>query len=104
MVWCDNLGARALAANPVFHVQTKHIEIDVHYVRDQVLQGLLEIRYVPSNEQIAECLTKYLTHSQFFYLRNKLELVPQPSRLKGGIKDKNQLESNQIDDLSPIGS
>lgn len=32
MVWCDNLIAKSLAANPVQHARSKHIEIDVHFV------------------------------------------------------------------------
>lgn len=65
IIWYDNLGAGALAANPIFHARTKHIEIDVHYVPDQVLHGLLTVRYMPSSEQIADCLMKSLTQSIF---------------------------------------
>lgn len=36
--WCDNISVGALAANPVFHARTKHIEINVHFVRDQILK------------------------------------------------------------------
>ena len=37
ILWCDNMSARSLAANPVFYARTKHIEIDMHLVRDKVL-------------------------------------------------------------------
>jgi histone deacetylase 1/2 len=42
-LWCDNLGAKYLSANPVFHARTKHIEVDFHFVRERVSHRLLEI-------------------------------------------------------------
>ncbi|WVZ16857.1 hypothetical protein V8G54_009839 [Vigna mungo] len=87
-LWCDNLSAKALASNPVMHARSKHIEIDVHYIRDQVLQNEIIVAYVPSADQIANCLTKALTHTRFNQLKDKLGVTLSPISLKGGIRDK----------------
>jgi len=86
MIWCDNLSARALAANPVQHARSKHIEIDVHFIRDMILSGDLTVSYVPSSYQIADCFTKALTHPLFQQHRSKLGLAPAPSRLRGNVR------------------
>ena len=48
VLWCDNMGANSLASNPMFHARTKHIEVDVHFVREKVLAKEVEVRFVPS--------------------------------------------------------
>ncbi|XP_031249991.1 secreted RxLR effector protein 161-like [Pistacia vera] len=69
VIWCDNTSAGALASNPVFHARTKHIEIDAHYIREQVLAKNLTVQYAPSKLQIADVLTKALSVVQFTELR-----------------------------------
>ena len=59
-LWCDNLGATYLSANPVFYARTKHIEIDYHFVRERVAQKLLDIQFVSTHDQIADGFTKAL--------------------------------------------
>jgi hypothetical protein len=34
-IWCDNLGAIALISNTVYHLQTKHIEVDYHFIQEK---------------------------------------------------------------------
>ncbi|XP_062103516.1 uncharacterized mitochondrial protein AtMg00810-like [Humulus lupulus] len=87
VIWCDNMSASALASNPVYHARTKHIELDIHFVRDKVIQGKLEIRHVPSHDQLADCLRKGLSHTRFRFLIDKLGIRCSPSRLRGGVKE-----------------
>jgi len=83
ILWCDNLSAKALASNPVMHARSKHIEIDVHYICDQVLQNQVTIAYVPTADQIADYLTKPLTHIRFNILRDKLGMTESPQFERG---------------------
>ncbi|GJS29457.1 ribonuclease H-like domain-containing protein [Tanacetum coccineum] len=48
LVYCDNVSAVYMSANPVQHQRTKHIEIDIHFVRDMVKAGHVRILHVPS--------------------------------------------------------
>ena len=88
ITWCDNMGASALASNLVYHARTKCIELDVHFVKDKVLERSLEICYVPSHDQIADRLTKSLNHTHFNFLINKLGVVRTPLSLRGDVRNK----------------
>ena len=73
-LWCDNLGATYLSANPVFHARTKHIEIDFHFIRERVAQKLFEIRFIPTGDQVADGFTKPLQVRQLQAFKNNLNL------------------------------
>jgi hypothetical protein len=73
-LWCDNIGATYLSANPVFHARTKHIEIDYHFVRERVARKLLDIRFIPSGDQVADGFTKSLSFRQLVVFRRNLNL------------------------------
>ncbi|KAH9654345.1 hypothetical protein KPL70_027718 [Citrus sinensis] len=83
IIWCDNTGAASLAANPIHHSRTKHIEIDVHFVRDIISKGGVEVRYVPTEYQPADIFTKALPADRFQRLRDKLHILPRTLRLRG---------------------
>ena len=74
-LWCDNLGATYLMANPVFHARTKHIEIDFHFVRERVADGALEVRFISSGYQLADVFTKPATRQMLDRFRSNLNLV-----------------------------
>jgi len=74
-LWCDNLGAKYLSSNPVFHARTKHIEVDFHFVRERVLQKLLEIEYVPTGDQVADGFTKALSVRLLENFKSNLNLT-----------------------------
>ena len=61
----DNQGAIAIAKNPVAHTRTKHIDIRFHFIREAVQNGSIELRYCPSEEMVADLLTKPLSKGQF---------------------------------------
>ncbi|XP_073360436.1 uncharacterized protein [Aegilops tauschii subsp. strangulata] len=73
-LWCDNIGATYLSANPVFHARTKHIEVDFHFVRERVARKLLDIRFIPTGDQLADGFTKPLTTGRLNELKNNLNL------------------------------
>lgn len=73
-LWCDNLGAKYLSSNPVFHTRTKHIEVDYHFVRERVSQKLLEIDFVPTGDQVADGFTKALHVRQLENFKHNLNL------------------------------
>ncbi|KAK6144629.1 hypothetical protein DH2020_021449 [Rehmannia glutinosa] len=82
ILWCDNIGATYLTANPVFHARTKHIEVDVHFVREKVAKGELSIRFISTVDQLADIMTKSLVRPRFVTLRSKL-VVHDPASLEG---------------------
>jgi hypothetical protein len=74
-LWCDNLGATYMSANPRFHGRTKHIEVDFHFVCERVARRQLDIRFISSSDQVADCFTKSLPVSKMDVFRRNLNFI-----------------------------
>ena len=68
-IYEDNQSAICIAKNPQSHHKTKHVDIKYHYVRDKVQDVTIKVQYCPTNDMIADILTKGLTHDRFTRLR-----------------------------------
>ena len=78
-LFCDNQSAIHVAHNPIQHERTKHIATDCHFTCEKVLEGLLHLAYIPTNEQLADLFTKSLPSTQLLPLLYKLGVYPTPS-------------------------
>ena len=80
VIYCDNVGATYLCANPVFHSRMKHVALDYHYIRNQVQSGALRVVHVSTKDQVADALTKPLPRAAFNNFANKIGVSrPPPS-------------------------
>ena len=65
IIWCNNIGAIYLSANPIFHARTKHVEVDYHFVRDRATKKEIHIRFIPYHDQLADVFIKPLPTASF---------------------------------------
>ncbi|GJY63741.1 retrovirus-related pol polyprotein from transposon TNT 1-94 [Tanacetum coccineum] len=71
-LYCDNIGATYLCANPVYHYRMKHIALDYHFVREKVAAGSLRVHHINSRDQPTDALTKPLSRVPFLSLCSKI--------------------------------
>ncbi|CAJ2673543.1 unnamed protein product [Trifolium pratense] len=86
LVYCDNVSAVYLSGNPVQHQRTKHIEMDIHFVREKVARGQVRVLHVPSRYQIADIFTKGLPLQLFEDFRDSLNIRQSPVSTRGCIR------------------
>jgi hypothetical protein len=74
LVYCDNVSVVYLSTNPVQHWCTKHVEIDLHFVRERIAVGDVCVIHVPTTSQFADIFTRGLPSSVFSEFRSSLNV------------------------------
>ena len=89
-LYCDNLSAVYLTANPALHNRSKHFDTDFHYVRERVALGALVVQQIPAVHQLADIFTKSLPQRPFLHLRSKLGVSEPPATSLRGCVSTNE--------------
>lgn len=83
---CDNMDSMYIAFNPMYHEQTKHIEIDYQFVCEKVKSGLISLSHVSTNDQKAEILTKSFLGNQHIDATFMLGFLMMHPSLQGVVR------------------
>ncbi|KAK0590666.1 hypothetical protein LWI29_030141 [Acer saccharum] len=95
VIYCDNVGATYVCANPIFHSRMKHVAIDFFFVRDQVARKQLRVAHVNTKDQLVDSLTKALSRKQFHDHRFKIGILAGSSILRGHINGNTTHDTTQ---------
>nr|GEX68965.1 hypothetical protein [Tanacetum cinerariifolium] len=71
-LYCDNKSAIALFFNNVQHSRSKHIDIQYHFIKEHVENGVVELYFVRTDYQLADIFTKALPRKRLNFLIEKL--------------------------------
>jgi hypothetical protein len=74
LVYCDNISTVYLATNHVQHQCTKHVEINLYFIREKVVIGQVRVLHVPTTSQFIDIITKGLSSSVFNEFRSNLNI------------------------------
>ena len=88
VIYCGNILAVYLSENPVHHRCTKHVELDIHFVREKVQLGHIRVLQVPSRCQFVDIMTKGLPTPLFQEFKSSLCLMPHEASTEGGVEDQ----------------
>jgi hypothetical protein len=84
IVYCVNISTVYLSENPVHHRRTKHVELDIHFIRELVAVGELCVVHVPTDLQYANIMTKGLPTAIFNKFKSSLQVIDSTHQTVGG--------------------
>ena len=71
-IGCDNQGTIALVKNPIIKNRSKHIDIKFHFIQEKYNSGFIDIKYIPSEHNVADIMTKPFTKIKLHTFRDML--------------------------------
>jgi hypothetical protein len=84
VVYCDNMSVVCLSTNLVQHQHTKHVEIDLHFVRERVAASVVRVLHVPTTSQLVDIFTKGMPSSVFLEFRSGINVRSTDIPTRGG--------------------
>jgi hypothetical protein len=101
-LFCDNQGAISLAKNPTHHAKTKHVDVQLHFIRDHIEKGTINVEYCPTEDMLADVMTKGLARERHERLLSRMgmgtcEVIGNatPSSSGGSTSGSVKLRGNQ---------
>ncbi|MFS7918608.1 putative RNA-directed DNA polymerase [Helianthus anomalus] len=82
-IMCDNKAAIQISENPVQHDRTKHVEVDRHFIKEKLEEGIIELPYIASKDQLVDILTKAVNGNAFSCCLSKLSVCDPTTQLEG---------------------
>ncbi len=71
---CDNQSSVKLTKNLILHAKTKHIEVQYHFIRENILSEEIELTHVSTNEQLVDIFTNPFGRIKFESMRSRLQI------------------------------
>ena len=80
LIFEDNQSSISMSKNPQFHGRSKHIKIKYHFIREQVSNSKILLKYCPTKDMLADLFTKGIGSEKFERLRRLCGMCNQVSR------------------------
>lgn len=71
-LFCDNKAAIDISPNPIQHDRTKNVEVDRHFIKQNLEEKIIRFPFVKSEDQLADVLTKAVFSRNFYISLDKL--------------------------------
>ncbi|GJT33707.1 retrovirus-related pol polyprotein from transposon TNT 1-94 [Tanacetum coccineum] len=88
--YCDNKSAIALGCNNVQHSRSKHIDVQYHFIKDQVENSVVELSFVRTEYQLADIFTNALEKERLEFLINKLGMKSMSLETLKSLAEENE--------------